>query len=442
MDFLSDTSGYFEMKWLQGLILVVLVCSPLRMDAAESLSGEALRKTLQELQLPGVQEKSTAVLPAEFQGYTVFCFLGSECPLAKLYGPRLEQLARKFADKPVRFLGVNSNLQDSLEEVTQYVKNHDLSFPFVKDYDHRLANLVQAVRTPEVVVVDPVGAIVYQGRIDDQYQPGTAKNQAKHHYLEQALQELIAGKQVTIPATVPVGCVIGRAFEGEVTTSLTYCNEIARILQKHCVECHRPQEIGPFSLTDYDEVIGWGEMMLEVVNDGRMPPWHANPAHGEFANARHMTSEEKQQLKDWVRGGMPFGDVKTLPAPENYLEGWQLARTPDLVLKMSEKPFRVIAEGVIEYQYFVVDPGFTEDQWVVGAQVLPGNRAVVHHCIVFVRPPDGKELRGMGWVAAYVPGQRSVMLPPEYGRRVPAGSQLVFQMHYTPTGTEQQPQLG
>jgi hypothetical protein len=104
---------------------------------------------------------------------------------------------------------------------------------------------------------------------------------------------------------------------------------------------------------------------------------------------------------------------------------------------MRDRPFVVPGEGTVEYQYFVVDPGFEEDNWVIGAEVIPGCRSVVHHCIVFVRPPDGEEFRGVSWLTAYVPGQRTAMLPPGHGRYVPAGSQLVFQLHYTPNGSEQ-----
>jgi hypothetical protein len=105
---------------------------------------------------------------------------------------------------------------------------------------------------------------------------------------------------------------------------------------------------------------------------------------------------------------------------------------------MREQPFVVPAEGTVEYQYFVVDPGFTEDKWIKAAQLIPGNRSVVHHGIVFVRPPDGSTFKGVGWLTAYVPGQRLQPVPDGMARRVPANSKLVFQMHYTPTGREQQ----
>ena len=435
------------MRWgISGLMcLAVWACVPAGLVIAEQSAAkpsetkaQATVQALKALQLPGMNGDRVPVLTAEEAGWTVVCFLGSECPLAQLYGGRLEQLSRQFADKRVRFLGVNSNLQDNLEAVRGYVVRQKLSFPFVKDYDHQLADLLAAERTPEVVVLNAAGEICYRGRIDDQYRPGTIKQQPDSRDLERALQELTSDKAVTVAETEAVGCLIGRAFEGEVTTSLTYCKQIAPLLQKHCVECHRPGEIGPFSLTDYEHVLGWAETLTEVVDEGRMPPWHANPEFGHFANARGMSSEEKRQLRDWVQGGMPFGNLDDLPEPTEYQIGWLLPRKPDVELAMSRKPYTVPAEGVVEYQYFVVDPGFKEETWITGAQVLPGNRAVVHHCIIFIRPPDGEEFRGLGWVAAYVPGQRSTMLPPGHGRRIPAGSKLVFQMHYTPTGTEQQ----
>jgi len=168
-----------------------------------------------------------------------------------------------------------------------------------------------------------------------------------------------------------------------------------------------------------------------------MPPWHADPAVGHFSNARHMPQQDIDLLREWVRGGMPKGDEKELPAPIQYASGWRLPREPDVVLEMSRQPFEVPASGTVEYQYFVVDPGFTEDTWISAAQVIPGNRSVVHHAIVFIRPPDGSRFRGVGWLSGYVPGQRLTTAPAGFARKVPAGSKLVFQMHYTPTGSPQ-----
>ena len=169
-----------------------------------------------------------------------------------------------------------------------------------------------------------------------------------------------------------------------------------------------------------------------------MPPWNANPNYGHFHNSRLMTEADKQTLRDWVKAGMPYGEKSDLPPLPEYSSGWQLPRQPDLVLKMRDRPFHIPATGSVEYQYFVVDPHFEEDRWVSASQVIPGNRPTVHHCILFVRPPDGSDVRGVGYLTGYVPGQRSFSLPPGYARKVPAGSKFVFQMHYTPNGVEQE----
>ena len=211
-------------------------------------------------------------------------------------------------------------------------------------------------------------------------------------------------------------------------------------MQARCVECHRAGEIGPFELTSYEEAAGWGEMMAEVVRQRRMPPWHANPKHGSFANDRSMPAKEKELLCTWVKNGCPEGDPSDLPAPRQFTTGWQLPRQPDLVLSMQE-PFTVPADGGrdgVPYQHFRVPSGFTEDKWIAAAEVQPGNRSVVHHTIVYVLPPNGDWQRDRIFLAAYVPGLRFDPLPAGSAKRVPAGSTLVFEMHYTPNGSVQQ----
>jgi peroxiredoxin len=372
------------------------------------------------------------------RGITVVCFLGTECPLARLYAPRLAEMARQFAPRGIRFVGIDSNCQDSVEDLHRFATEFKLPFPVAKDRDNIIADRFHAERMCEVFVLDDALSIQYHGRIDDRYRPGIARTVTTvRDDLRIALEELLAGKPVSVPETDVAGCLIGRIKQGMESAPFTYCRDVAKILQANCVECHRAGEIGPFALTDFDEVVGWADMMVEVIDDGRMPPWHASPEHGRFANARVMSEADKQVLRDWVVAGAPYGNAADLPPPPPPARKWQLSRDPDQVISMRDRPFVVPAEGTVEYQYFVVDPGFKEDKWVTGAQVIPGCRSVVHHCIVFVRPPDGQEFRGVSWLTAYVPGQRVGMLPPGYGRHVPAGSQLVFQMHYTPNGSEQ-----
>ncbi|MEE2640162.1 MAG: redoxin domain-containing protein [Planctomycetota bacterium] len=367
---------------------------------------------------------------------TVVVFIGTECPLARLYASRLEDIVSHFESK-ISVLLVSSNRQDSIAELREFKAQFGVRFPIAKDFDNRFADALQARRTPEALLLDADLNIRYRGRIDDQYSPGATRPAPRRHFLRDALDNLVKGKPIQVTRTEPVGCLIGRVRKVDNRAKVTYCNQVSRILQKHCVECHREGEIGPFSLTDYEEIVGWSDMILEVVNQQRMPPWHANPEHGDFLNARILSADEKKLLADWVDAGAPFGDPEQLPKPRQFVSGWSLPRQPDTVISM-KTAYQVPAEGVVDYQYFVLDPGFKKDQWVSAAQVLPGNPSVVHHSIVFVRPPDGSRFRGIGWLSAYVPGQRVASLPPGHARLIPAGSRLVFQQHYTVNGSPQQ----
>lgn len=408
----------------------------LEADSTAVAAGHAFK-------LPGVTGGTVEVTIEDAPTLTVVCFLGTECPLARLYAPRIQQLADEFQSRGVRFVGINSNRQDSVEEIQAYAAEHGLKIALVKDHANLVAERYGATRTPEVFVLNKQLGVQYHGRIDDQYQPGVFQAAVGREDLRLALEELLSGKPVSVSRTEITGCLIGRIKQRPATTDITYCREVSRILKQHCTECHQTGEIGPFALTDYEDVVAWADTLLESINSGRMPPWHADPKHGRFRNGRSMPAEDKRLLAEWVAGGTPYGDPSALenePTSERAASqgGWQLPVEPNVILPMRDRPYAVPAEGTVEYQYFVVDPGFDEDKWITGAQVLPGNRSVVHHCIVFVRPPDGSRFQGVGWLTGYVPGQRASMLPPASGRRIQAGSTLVFQMHYTPNGSPQQ----
>lgn len=366
----------------------------------------------------------------------VVVFLGVECPLAKLYGPRLAELADDYADRGVVVLGVNANRQDTPTELIAYARRHGVEFPLLKDNDATAVDRFGATRTPEAFVLDKQRAVRYRGRIDDQYDVGAIRDKPSVRFVRDALDAVLADEAVAVEETRAVGCFIGRPKEPDPNAAVTYSEHVAPVLEKHCVECHREGEIAPFVLRGYDDVAGWADTIAEVVRDQRMPPWHADPQHGHFENERLMSDAEKQVLYDWAEAGAPEGDPAQLPAERSFTEGWRLPRDPDQVIAMRDEPYRVPAQGVVEYQYFAVDPGFTEDKWVQAADIVPGDRSVVHHVIVFVSPPLERAQRGLGWLTAFVPGQSSMVLPEGQARLVPAGSKLVFQMHYTPTGRE------
>lgn len=369
----------------------------------------------------------------------VVVFLGVECPLARLYGARLAELDDQYSGDQVQFVGINSNAQDTLQEIAGYVRQHDIEFPVLKDPGAQVADAFAATRTPEAFVLDRNRKVCYRGRIDDQYGVGTARSSPTRRNLIEAIEAVLAGGQPTLPRTEPVGCVISRPREVDPQSEITYAEHIAPLLNQRCVKCHRAGEVAPFALTDYDAASAWSETIAEVVEAGRMPPWHANPKYGEFLNDVRLTTEEKKLFLQWNQAGAPSGDLTQAPPTPDFAEGWQIPE-PEVVYKMPE-PFAVPASGTVEYQHFYIDPGFTEDKWIRGAEARPGNRSVVHHVILFYIPPDRQKHRPedplFNALAAFAPGMPAVMAPAGVALRVPAGSKLALQVHYTPNGTPQ-----
>ncbi|HEY2839001.1 MAG TPA: redoxin domain-containing protein, partial [Pirellulales bacterium] len=343
----------------------------------------------------------------------VVAFLGTECPLARMYGPRLAALAKELAPQGVAVVGVVSNVQDSAEDVERYVKDCEISFPVLLDADCKLADQFGATRTPEVFVLDAERVIRYRGRVDDQFGVGVKRPQIGRRDLAEAVTELLAGKPVSQAETEAAGCLIGRPKQVAADSSITYSKDIAPILNARCVICHREGEIGPFPLTSYEETIGWADTIVEVLDAGRMPPWFANPEHGKFLNDSRMSDKEKETFRAWAKNGCPPGDSADLPPAREFPEGWSIPK-PDLVIPMRAKPYHVPATGVIGYQHFVADPGFTEDKWVVASEVRPGNRAVVHHVLIFLLGPgESAAMRMMSGelAGAYAPGAPPRLTP-------------------------------
>lgn len=425
-----------------GLAVVFCISGELCTNAArgeESLISPAqvnFHQVLEQFELDNIYGKSVPLRELRDRPVVVLVFLGTECPLAKLYGPRLQQLHERFADQGVQLMGVSSNTQDSLKELTAYVRRSGIEFPLLKDVGNKLADAVGATRTPEAFVLNSQRQLSYHGRIDDQYGVGVARPAPLRADLELAIEQLLAGKPVELPETTAVGCHIGRVKPLQASGEVTYTRHIAAIFNSRCVECHRAGEIGPFSLTRYDDVLGWEESILEVITDRRMPPWNANPEYGHFKNDARLTPEEIDLIENWVAGGMPQGNPADLPAPPQFVEGWKITQ-PEQIIYMNDSGFDVPAEGTVDYQRFVVDPGWTEDKYVVAAEARPGNREVVHHILAYVIPPGERRINLQTILVGYAPGSLPVELDRGLAMRVPAGSKLLFELHYTPNGSPQ-----
>ena len=414
--------------------------------AADPIALATQAKQLSRIDLDDYRGRKWQLEDFSSDKYLIVAFLGTECPLAKLYAARLQSMSGELANQGVRILGVMSNRHDSLLDIQAFARRQEITFPIVKDAGGRLADDLAATRTPEVFVFDQQRRLRYQGRVDDQYGIGYVRDQPRRRDLRVALDELIAGAEVSVSKTDAVGCIIGRKKQVDENSPVTYGGQVAEILHRNCAECHREDEIAPFALTDYEEAAGWADMIAEVVRDQRMPPWHADPEHGQFANERRLTEAEKQALYDWAAAGAPAGELKDLPKLEPKVAGWQLPRQPELVFNVSPEPFKVPAEGAVRYQYFKVDMELDQDVWFNAAELKPGNRSVVHHILAFAVPKGQRGgLNGArGFLVGYVPGARVEPWPVGHAKKIPAGSELIFQVHYTPIGSEalDQSQLG
>jgi peroxiredoxin/mono/diheme cytochrome c family protein len=471
------------MRRFTELLLIVPLCAALAASTwAKEAVAPSIGKKIDEFSLADFRGKAHALSDFKDAKLVVVAFLGVECPLSKLYAPRLESLAKEYEAKGVAFVGVDPNRHDAVTEMGHYAQEHGLTFPLLKDLNNKLADEMGASRVPQVFLLDGQRVIRYAGRVDDQYGfdigSGYAKSKVSQNDLAKAIDELLEGKEVSKPQTEAIGCLIGRVREAQADSPVTYSNQIARVFQDRCVECHRPGQIGPFALQSYEEAAGWAEMIEEVVRDERMPPWHPEHGVGHFINDISLTSDEKDLIYKWVAAGAPEGDPKDLPKPKEYASEWMIPGGPDVVIKMADEPVDIPAEGTVAYRYYTVDPGFKEDKWVKVCEARPDNRGVVHHIIVFLRPPSGFLLgnrgrdaakkdanakggdaesddnpdnaavrrsgtgaaagqQAFGMLCGFAPGTRPYVLPDGMAKLIPAGWQLVFQMHYTPNGSPQ-----
>ena len=243
----------------------------------------------------------------------------------------------------------------------------------------------------------------------------------------------------------------------------TFYKDVLPILQNHCQSCHRAGEVAPMPLENYSETKPWASAMAQAVVMKMMPPWFADPRYGHFANDSSLSGEQIASIVAWANAGAPPGDPHNAPPPRQWAQGWNISQ-PDLVVKMP-KPVKIPAQGEVEYTYEIVPTHFSEDQWVQMSEFRPGSPAHVHHAVVYIRPPDSPWLRhaplGEPFSAStltdpaerrqahettsdlllvYAPGSSPDEWPEGMAKFVPAGSDLVFQMHYTTNGTADEDQ--
>jgi hypothetical protein len=374
----------------------------------------------------------------DFTGYRaiVLAFVGADCPISNLYLPDLIALEKTVRGKGVLFLAVYANEQEDLDRIAGHSHDRDVPFLVLKDVRQKLADSLGVTRVPTVAVLDGEHVLRYRGRVNDQYGVASRRAKASRDDLRLALDELLAGKKVSVTETEADGCLLDRGAKPTTRTDITFSKHVAPILQKHCETCHRPNQAAPFALMNYDDAVKHARMIREVTQQRRMPPWHADSRYGKFSNDRRLTKQEIDNLSEWVAAGMPRGDDRDLPRPIEHPKGWALGK-PDMVVQMPEE-FQVPEKGTLPYKNWVVDLKLDEDRWVTMAEARPGAPGVVHHIVAYILRDGGSRralFNSMSVLVGWAPGDLGLVCPPETALRLPKGCKLRIEMHYTPNGT-------
>lgn len=354
---------------------------------------------------------------------------GNGCPLVRKRVPELKRLRDDYAARGVVFWMLNANPQDTREEVAKEAAEFAIDLPILLDPTQLVAASLQINRTAETIVIEPRSSrIRYRGAIDDRLGYESQKPAAQHQHLRDALEAVLAGKPVPHPVTSAPGCAITYPK----AAPASYVETIAPMLKAKCVQCHTRGGIGPFAMSSHDKVRGWADMIREVLVTRRMPPWQADPHFGKFANDFSLTDDQTRTLVQWIDAGTPRG---TGPDPlagyQPDLPEWTLGR-PDYVVSIPEQS--IPAEGVIDYRYVTVDAPNTEDVWLRAVETVPGNKRVLHHIIATTILPGQDRNKHQKSLTGYAPGMGPDLLPDGTGILLRAGSQIIFQLHYTASG--------
>jgi hypothetical protein len=373
----------------------------------------------------------------------VLIFVTSDCPIVKKTFPKLSELYVQYSTQDVAFVCVNVGLNDTIRDMASQAIEFQAPWAFIKDYDAQVAGRLGITRTPEVAVLDSEYGLIYRGRVDDQIRIGGVKPNASRADLRLAIEEYLAGKPVSVPETLADGCAISApsaAAESD-TSTLSYQQHIAPIILAHCTSCHRPGTPAPFSLMTPQDVLAHAEMIREVIRDETMPPWYANKKHGAFQNDRSLSDSEKETLLGWLASERAIGPQEQAPvAPEYEETPWRIG-TPDLIITTLEQ-HTVPASGFVPYKYLVLPHVFLSDTWVSAFEIRPLNAAVVHHCNMAYATSKGASEET--FITGYVPGGQPMDLTKfnnNVAYKLPAGSALGLQIHYTTTGQEQKSRI-
>jgi mono/diheme cytochrome c family protein len=363
----------------------------------------------------------------------------NNCPIVRNLAPALKGLEARYGPRGVKFLMINSAVQDSPEEIKAEAAEYGIDIPILKDTNQLVGEQLGVARTAEFYVIDPkTWKVAYRGPLDDRLDYGSQKAAAEHPWATDAIEAVLAGRPALAAGKPTPGCLIDFPDRGK-AAKISYIREIAPVLEKKCVACHQKGGIGPMQLTSYEMVKGFAPMIREVIRTDRMPPWNVDPHVGKWADDKSLTPAEVKTVVHWIEQGAPRGDgPDPLAIKRPAVAEFPLGK-PDLILEIPS--YTIPASGVVDYQRPVAVNPLTEGKWVKASTYVVSQRQAVHHFLSgYLKevPKDGQgnESRWGASMGGYAVGAESTRWPQNVGTYLPPGGAIGFQAHYTPFGKE------
>lgn len=471
----------YARRWLvfasiAGTSVVVLSCSTAREESgakgAETNPQPALDRVTMEqdgaplgvgrvhslpafTSIDGVRADAESVMRGK--SVVVLAMTSSGCPVSQKYGPRMAAIEREYAPRGVGFVHVNTVAAESDAEIREQIKDAGFRGMYAPDRDRALARVLRPRTTSEVYVFDATWTLRYRGALDDQFGVGVALESPRRHFLRDAINAVLQKQTPMVAATWAPGCLVdapdsasGVLAGGSLATKptpapagVTYYGRIAHILDAHCVECHRTNGPGPFSLASATSIEGRAAMIAAVVRDGLMPPSHGEEQSRKGSGwkaPRSMSERDRGDLLGWLASDRPVGNPGDGPRPNPRAQGWTLG-TPDQVLMT--QTMRLPAEGPLMHQRLAIPTALATDQWITAIDVRPMKQGTIQHAIAWVVPagvtaPRAEQelasIAGVELLAAYSPEHGFVQYPLGSARRFKAGSTVVVDAYARPMG--------
>lgn len=366
---------------------------------------------------------------------------GNGCPIVRNALTDFNEVVSEYSQKGFVFFMLNSNLQDDREQIAEEALDFHFEVPVLVDSAQLIADALDITLTAEAIVLHPTTReILYRGPINDRLDYEAQKDSPGETHLKNALDDILAGTILKNKQKMAKGCKVTRRSFMERKDTLTYVDDIAPILAQNCVKCHRIGGIAPWAMTDYNKIFGWSSMMKEVLLSKRMPPWKADPEVGEFENSFALSDSNARKIISWIDDGLPLGSGNDpLTELPQYIRTWQ-GGEPDLLVTLDEET--IPASKLIPYRYQNVSLNLTEDKWLRGVEIQPGNPKTVHHVVLTNTETNQQSpitnRKARPWTDNYIAlgggADQATFFPENTGVFIPKGTTLTMQLHYTATG--------